>query len=206
MVISRNLRHATIVFGLLTGGGAQAADLANDSYYQNTVSPAVYNWTGAYVGGHLGYGWGETGTNDMSGWTGGVQGGYNIQTGGFVFGVEADLGVAGISGDNGGISTEIDALGSIRGRAGVTFDQFLLYGTGGFSFASITATNGGNSDDVWTAGWVIGVGAEAILTANWTARIEAFYYDLGRDTFNLGVPTSLDSDVTVLRAAFNYRF
>ncbi len=206
MGIAQKLRQTTLAIVLLTGGSAQAADLANDSYYQNTASPAVYNWTGAYDGGHLGYGWGESGTNDISGWTGGVQGGYNMQMGAFVVGIEADLGLAGISDDNGGVRTEIDALGSVRGRAGITFDQFLLYGTGGFSFAGITAKSGGNSDDVWTAGWVIGVGAEAMLTANWTARIEAFYYDLGRDTFSLGVPVSLDSDSTVLRAAINYRF
>ena len=44
---------------LSTASGAQAADLAARPY---TKAPpavaAVYDWTGFYVGGNVGYGWG----------------------------------------------------------------------------------------------------------------------------------------------------
>ncbi len=205
MMISRTI--ATLVAGatMLAAGSAVAADLANDSYYKNTVSPAVYDWTGPYLGAQIGYGWGEAGTGDLDGWVGGVLGGYNVQSGQFVLGVEADYGLSNIEGNSGATSVSIDGLGSVRARAGIAFEQFFLYGTGGFSFANITAQNGG-SDSSFATGWVIGVGAEAALSQNWTARIEAFYYDLGSDTYAVSGTPNIGTDVTVLRAGVSYRF
>jgi outer membrane immunogenic protein len=78
---------------------------------------ATYDWSGFYVGGHVGGGWG---TNDISdpglgiigtllnvpvvqttksgGFLGGVQGGVNYQFGKFVIGTEADFSWANING------------------------------------------------------------------------------------------------------------
>ena len=80
-----------------------------------TKKPAApapsYNWSGFYIGGHVGYAWGEGDTlfeplptaaqfvnlatvtldPDPRGWTGGFQGGYNWQSGHFVGGGEADF-------------------------------------------------------------------------------------------------------------------
>src|SRR5687768_7315434 len=80
-----------------------------------TAIAAVYNWTGFYLGGHVGYGWGRSTLNDVDnfclgisncpnppdrynfdGIVGGVQAGYNWQTGNLVFGVEADFSFSGI--------------------------------------------------------------------------------------------------------------
>jgi outer membrane immunogenic protein len=39
--------------------GAEAADLAARPYVKAPPIAAVYDWTGFYVGGNVGYGWGE---------------------------------------------------------------------------------------------------------------------------------------------------
>ena len=77
-----------------------------------------YDWTGGYVGGHVGWGWGRADTSftplpnatlfidlrpttlrpEPSGFNGGAQGGYNWQTGHFVVGAEADLSWSRMSG------------------------------------------------------------------------------------------------------------
>jgi outer membrane immunogenic protein len=187
---------------------ALAADLpSSNPYYDNSVSSAVYDWTGPYVGAHVGYGWGSADAIDMSGFVGGVQGGYNIQSNQFVMGLEGDIGLANIDKTSGSTRASIDTLGSVRARAGFAFDQFLVYGTGGFSFGDFSYKNSVSRDDRWHLGWVLGVGAEAALTRNWTARVEAFYYDLGsKDYLIAGGHDSISVDATVVRAGLNYRF
>ena len=95
-------------------GVASAADTG--------ISPdtALFDWSGWYVGAHIGAGagseaWtlldnpgdGESGSigevvteQDVSGMLGGVQAGMNWQTGNFVLGGEVDLAIAGMSGDS----------------------------------------------------------------------------------------------------------
>ncbi len=80
-------------------------------------SAPSFNWTGPYVGLHLGYGWSSADTNfhtlppnfgseslpwtlnqDPGGVVGGAQAGYNYQMGCFVVGIEADFSGSGMSG------------------------------------------------------------------------------------------------------------
>jgi outer membrane immunogenic protein len=82
------------------------------------VPPPVYNWTGFYIGGNVGYGWshrdfantitGTLGSTQLSasnsgsdngrGWLGGGQIGYNYQfLGNWVGGIEADIDAAHIT-------------------------------------------------------------------------------------------------------------
>lgn len=89
---------------------------------------------------------------------GGVQTGYNWQNGQFVYGVEADLSLAQMSGSAAGsylvlmtiagdgfrfagtaqLDQKIDMIGSLRGRIGwAGFGDLLLYGTGGLAFAHV---------------------------------------------------------------------
>ena len=82
---------------------ASAADLA---YTKAPVAAPVYNWTGCYVGGTVGYRWGTSSvtagsggaaglpiTNDlnMDGFIGGGTLGCNYQTGAWVLGLEGDF-------------------------------------------------------------------------------------------------------------------
>jgi len=82
------------------------------------VAPAVWSWSGFYVGGHAGYGWANDPTQVMAqpdtfgpglvptmvggvrsdGYVGGFQAGANWQSKGFVGGLEIDLSKTGIEG------------------------------------------------------------------------------------------------------------
>src|SRR5437588_11582233 len=80
-------------------GLAQAADIPYGSHAPYTVNQPLnaYSWAGPYLGGNIGYAWGSIGNNGArpSGFVGGVQGGYNWQSGPVVFGLEADLQASG---------------------------------------------------------------------------------------------------------------
>jgi outer membrane immunogenic protein len=83
-------------------GTASAADLPMESY---SKAPAIYNWTGFYVGGNFGYSWGRadsaitstpagttnTSSLDLNGAVGGGQIGFNWQTNAIVWGLETDF-------------------------------------------------------------------------------------------------------------------
>ena len=104
-----------VLFGIaavtsLFATGALAADLPMSAYPRAPmlVEP-LFNWTGFYVGGNIGYSWGRsndssaltngagtvllssTATTDLNGAVGGGQIGYNWQIGSFVGGLEADI-------------------------------------------------------------------------------------------------------------------
>ena len=168
-----------------------------------------YNWQGAYVGANAGYQWGTVSNNPTrpSGVMGGVQGGYNWQTGQFVVGAETDL----------QISSADDVLspwkfsnpwsGTLRGRAGVAFNNILLYGTIGLAYGDLQAqsTTTGVSETRTSFGWALGTGAEIGLTRNWSARAEYLYVDLSARNYSLtGTTHSLAT--SLLRLGFNYRF
>jgi outer membrane immunogenic protein len=95
----------------LLATGAFAADLPVKTYTKAPVYvEPVFNWTGFYVGGNIGYSWGradtteslsdvrtgvvlDTGTsrNNANGVIGGGQFGYNWQMSNWVAGIEADI-------------------------------------------------------------------------------------------------------------------
>ena len=94
----------------LLATGAFAADLPARTYTKAPVYvEPVFNWTGFYIGGNLGYSWGRssdssaltngagtilfasTGTTNLNGIVGGGQIGYNWQMQGWVWGLEADI-------------------------------------------------------------------------------------------------------------------
>ena len=209
--------------------GAQAADLP---VYQPplaaTPAPAD-DWSGFYLGIHGGYGFGETevsipgvpfATNyDIDGWLAGVQAGYNFQSGMWLFGVEADIAYSSIDGsytDPGNfaqtITTDIDWLATIRARAGLHYNQFMPYITGGVAFADVdhTMTPAGLATSDTLVGWTVGGGVEAMFNPNWTAKIEYLYVDLEDVGFTFGAaapsPGTFDDDFHVIRAGLNYHF
>src|SRR3954466_15023913 len=139
---------------------AVAADLPARTY---TKAPAyvasVYDWSGFYIG--INGGWGQSrdrryfdptatlvGSYDANGGTIGGQVGYRWQTGGWVFGLEAQGNWADISGSNvntaifpfaaGTVRSKMDAFGLFTGQVGYAWNNALLYVKGG---ASITDRN-----------------------------------------------------------------
>jgi outer membrane immunogenic protein len=87
------------------------------------------------------------------------------------------------------IDTTIKDYGSIRGRAGVAFDRFLVFGTGGWAWGDPSNayalaqsapffTNGG-----YSYGWTAGVGVDYAITNNVFARAEYRHTSLQKAGF-----------------------
>jgi outer membrane immunogenic protein len=131
-----------------------AADLPRPSYKAPVYAPSYYNWTGFYAGINAGYGFGKsdwsgaggTGSTKPKGFIGGVQLGYNLQTGIWVWGLEADFQYSGMKGSDSsgtgvctgaGCETKLTWFGTGRGRIGYAgWDRWLPYITGGAATAT----------------------------------------------------------------------
>jgi outer membrane immunogenic protein len=89
----------TACAALAAMGFAQAADMQPIYKAQAPAPVAIYNWTGFYVGAHGGWAWtdkrwflpgtGEVANYGANGALGGLQAGYNWQSGNWVLGAEA---------------------------------------------------------------------------------------------------------------------
>jgi len=140
----------------------------------------------------LGYGFsGRTRTPGVdintSGFVGGAFAGYNFQNGMFVYGGEADLNWANLSGDNAGVDSKSSLDASLRARMGVAVtDDVLVYGTAGGAAQSLKITDVAGSDRNTLVGWTAGAGVDVKMTENVFGRIEYRYTDFGSRTFNTG--------------------
>src|SRR6266849_10604089 len=208
---------------------ALAADLAARPAY--TKAPAymapIYNWTGFYIGGHIGGAFG--GDNSLAGndgrFLGGVQGGFDYQFAQtWVLGIEAQYSWLGSNNSGvvfpGGVlvTSNNDQLGSITGRLGYTWGPALLYAKGGYAWkdgnnisvttngvATAFTTNGNHRD-----GYTVGAGLEYMFAPSWSAKVEYQYYNFGSTTFTTGpaviLGTSFRDDEHTVKAGINYRF
>jgi len=130
-------------------GAAKAADI---------VAPEVFDWTGPYIGAHVGWGWidldgafdtsdvPEDGNNfdagqgnfdlDDNNILGGLQAGYNVQFDQFVLGIEGDISFTDLQDknhniDDESVSFDTNIIVSLRARAGVALNNLLIYATAG---------------------------------------------------------------------------
>src|SRR6478672_11304779 len=234
----RKLLHSTVAFAAISST-ALAADLPSRPAPVTPVYVPIFTWTGLYIGLNAGVGWADNtnvfvsdsrfGNTSFSvgsdaGFVGGGQIGYNFQTGAFVFGVEADIQYADLSGkaswsgynfsfNNGGSQY----FGTVRAGAGYAFDRVLVYVTGGLAY-------GGLNDNWWggnnsNTGWTVGGGVEYAFTNNWTAKIEGLYVNLDQGShseFVRYVAGGLPGTATVssgssqggglVRVGVNYKF
>jgi outer membrane immunogenic protein len=142
-----HLLASAAVAALIVAGPAGAADLPLKA---PAPVAAVWSWSGFYVGGHGGYGWGhDSFTNlndpfftgkfpnfastgfDPKGYLGGLQVGANWQSGSIVAGLEADLSVTNIKGSSSRTATPIvDAFGDITTGSAANSGTFDLLGSG----------------------------------------------------------------------------
>jgi outer membrane immunogenic protein len=188
---------------------ATAADFNYAQRAPYTVNQPLnaYSWAGPYLGGNIGYAWGDISNNgaDPSGITGGIQGGYNWQVGQFVFGGEADIQLSGASDTFAAWKFSNPWFGTLRGRAGFAMNNILIYGTGGLAFGSVRAQALNLTETQSAAGWTLGVGAEIGITQNWTAKAEYLYVNLNDNQFALtGLPNGYQFNV--VRLGVNYKF
>jgi outer membrane immunogenic protein len=199
-------------------GLARAADM----YVKAPPPVYVPSWTGCYIGGNLGYGRsvsshlfsfddvqpGEFQFTDQfspKGFVGGFQGGCQLQTGQFLWGLEGDwdsfknsdtrnwTDVGG--GDNVSFSSSVNSLWSVRARFGIiASDVYHLYGTLGiggarasYSFSALDTDSAANAAafSANPTGIVAGVGAEMKVWNNWVVGLEYLHYAITSDT-NIG--------------------
>jgi outer membrane immunogenic protein len=216
--------------------------------YPTSTAPLVHNWRGFYLGANLGGAWGSTSAYDNngynaagdywsaapSGFTGGAQLGYNWQVGPLLYGLEGDLGQLGLAGSatsafipfiyDVSTSTDIDFYLTLRGRLGILFNGWLLYGTFGYIGADTTVSvvdactfppcgplSINAQNESFRNGWTVGGGFETVLSGPWTMKLEYLYFDFGSINVS-GVSNgnayswSLDTDGNLVRAGVNYQF
>jgi len=208
-------------------GSAIAADLPPAVKAAPMARPACAQFGGWYVGANVGYGYLQhnfqdrdflAGTVDTglprstqdsnSGVNGGVQAGYNYQTGCTLFGVEADwswsdtnarsfnsdgdgpVGAVGV--DTSSVSSRMRWFGTVRARSGVIVDNVLIYATGGFAYANFARSYSIFEDAPATTstftwnntrwGWTAGVGTEWAFAPNWSLKSEVLYMRFEKDT------------------------
>jgi outer membrane immunogenic protein len=173
---------APIWAGLYVGGHIGGIGSSDDSI-EKSVRYAKWNW----------YKWqwkewsewqkvekhGFTSDNDDDvSLLGGLHIGYNLQDGGFVYGVEADV----------SFSERIDYLASLRARLGYAVNELLIYATAGVAVAGFENSQlywegfgkkvpfGKSEDDDNRVGFVVGGGVEYKLAPSWSLGLEGLYY------------------------------
>jgi outer membrane immunogenic protein len=208
-MMKKTLFAASLTAMAVAAGAAVAADLPRGQapYYSAPAMSGLYNWSGPYAGLNIGYEWGKVTntTGEPSGLMGGGQVGYNWQSGQFVFGAETDIQLSGADDTFAPWKFANPWFGTLRGRAGVAFNNVLLYATLGLAYGELKGTFLALDETKTEVGWAGGVGAEYGFTPNWSARVEYLYMDLASRSFSItGTDNGLHANM--LRLGVNYHF
>ncbi|MGA7326397.1 MAG: outer membrane protein [Rhodomicrobium sp.] len=252
------------VCGIAFAATANAGDLYAPGGYKDAYVPAPLwtGFYAGIHGGYATGGWdgtllyngGDSGIEgkhklDADGGFGGVQIGYNRQINSLVLGVEADISGSGLSGKgsyetkvfyapNGSyfknFDADVDYFGTVRGRIGYSFGNFLPYVTGGLAYGHahlknnvydvhFAYTKDTGDADATQVGWTAGAGVEYALGNHWSIKAEWLYIDLGQQDYRItgtdnSVPygggigpftsDSFKADLTfnTFKAGLNYKF
>jgi outer membrane immunogenic protein len=171
------------------------------------VAPVpIFTWSGCYIGGHLGGGWGRktasapellpgvSVSGDTNGFLGGGQVGCNYQfLPNWVIGIEGDGSAADIKGDvtetilgiTGTAHAKTEWIASVTGRLGWAWDRWLIYAKGGAAWAGdkysadIPIFPEHLEASETRTGWTVGGGVEWAFWNNWSAKLEYDFYDFG---------------------------
>ncbi len=245
------------VLGLATAQSASATDLGIP--IKALAASPGYNWSGFYIGGNFGSGWENSnftshlsngapdfaGSYDSSGLFGGGQIGFNyVATPRVLIGVEADGDWSNFSGSSAGCistgcasgHTTLDAFGTVRGRVGYVWNNWLLYGTGGWAWSDsgtnqtvtcsdATCAAGGPgimsplvgmvaSSSGTQSGWAAGAGVEWGFLPHWSLRLQYLHLEfdgVGREFRYAGFPTAFrnvqsNDSIDTVSIGVNYLF
>jgi len=185
-----------------------------------TVPSAARDWTGFYIGGHVGGAWTDAQWDDISltaervvfdgsGVIGGAHAGYLHQFNNVVVGVEVSY--SGLNVDETvrsavvpatvAYSSQVDDLFTATARLGVASGNWLFYAKGGFASADIEYRGAeATIPDSFTnskrsSGWVVGGGVEWLITSNVMLGIEYLHVSLDGETLTgqtaAGIPYTL---------------
>ena len=220
--MKKTLAVAVLIALPVASAAAHAADME--------LASSTYDWSGAYLGVNAGGALDDvhmrretkyTGdsplpsstqdlvdrahdslTADDTGFTGGINAGYNWQYDQVVFGLEADLNALSLKGgmkrnitglfdeiytdpdlkvvDK--VHYEVDAFGTLRGRLGFAIDNVMLYGTGGLAYGHTQAKSEVDAD--YSSSSVNWRTSESDWNLGWTVGGGIEY---GIDRWSLGV-------------------
>ncbi len=220
---------AMIAMAGLLPATASAADLY--------TAPA-HDWTGFYAGGHIGGAFGDKdwdriqgvggggggpqpgiSSYDVDGIIGGGQIGYNMQSGSWVFGLEAEVSGAGVDGTDrpraNWFETDVNLISTVTGRAGMAVDQLLFFAEGGLAIVNEDHAHNSNfgvvSDNETRLGWTVGGGVEWAFNDTWSAEVEYNYIDLGSEQVTLTGPGGsgifdIDQQLHTVKFGVNMKF
>ncbi len=233
----RRIVSLSLLGALVTATPAAfAADIPRPVYKAPRTVYAAYNWTGFYVGAHVGYGWsnftgtdlvfGDTTTSRADGFLGGFQGGYNYQIGSFLIGVEGEYSISdvkinlndplGLGVGEATLKNDFFAIAALR--LGYAFDRTLIYAKGGAAWTrdklDVNDGLGGTATGRFNrTGWMAGGGVEYAFLGNWSAKLEYNYLKFGSITEQpdtagglAATPASVKLDTHLIKLGVNYRF
>jgi len=231
----RKILTSGVLFAALSGA-ALAADLPSRAPPPVYVAPPpVFSWTGFYAGitggnafgntDHFDFATGGAAPHSVNGPIVGGEAGYDYQFGPLVVGVLADADYANITGSAtcptaaNTCQTRDNFLGSVRGKVGFAYNQFLLFGTGGVGFQDIrynefvtaTGANAGFPQTFFKTGFTAGGGLAYQVAPGWVIKGEYVYYGFSSNTAAAGTidPASainLRSNFHTVRFGFDYLF
>jgi outer membrane immunogenic protein len=195
------------ILSLGLGATALAADLPMKAAPLAPAPVVAPTWTGLYVGGHIGAGWGTiesdaniagvitlpVSSHNTNGMLGGLQAGYNYQMGWAVLGIEGAWSWADIKGSTPCLvvfscSGKTTDFASISARLGAVIgNNALVYVKGGgvwgrseYTFSSpIGIGIPAVTNSVTRSGYLFGAGAEYRFDPRWSAFVEYNYMDFG---------------------------
>jgi len=212
----RHLAAALITAAALSIGLAQVASAADvpvkAPVYKAPPVVVVYDWTGFYLGAHIGGVWGtkdwtdvtggvsiSEGSHDFSGFLAGGQFGFNYQIDRLVLGWETQFSWTDANGEhvftttpNTSGRTDVNWLGTSALRLGYAMDRALFFVKAGGAWVNEDFSLFGNPGGVTFAdagsqtrfGWMLGTGLEFAFWQNWSAKIEYDYMHFGTDSFD----------------------
>lgn len=188
-----------------------------------------YNWSGAYIGGHIGGGWGtdqatlttvaaEPFTVRSTGFVGGGHAGYMHQFRELVLGAEvkyswtgAEFTRASTASPGLATATRVNDLMTVTGRLGYAYMNWLAYWKAGWATASLEhAASGTSTGSANTRGngWVAGAGLAYAFGPNLIAGVEYDYVRVNSDAAQPvpGVVTLSGSAVDLQSVTFRLDF
>jgi outer membrane immunogenic protein len=217
----RELEMQRTTLRLIATVGAVLAVLSSPAFAGGSIKDApmaapAYNWTGPYIGAHIGWAraasdittdpalvnttqiFNQRISNDS--FAGGVELGYNLQSGALVWGIAGDitamrpdaLGIMDSVSLDEVYRAKMDWLATVRVRLGIAMGQTLPYITGGIAFGHVNvgyqnftnATRTVLENEAFASstktGWVLGAGIEHAISSRWTIKLEYLHADLGK--------------------------
>lgn len=202
------------------GTAAHAADMVVKARPVVAPVPHIYNWTGFFVGVHVGYQSGSVinecpgGCPDhkISSMFGGVQGGYNYQlANNLVLGVWATIPIVSTHSDlvtiAGNFPAELRWAAAAGGRVGYAVGRYLPFVfAGGVIGGGRAGSPFAGSEDKQHTGFTVGGGFEYAINSNWSTALRYAYVEMSKEAYSIFPGERFGYRTNTIALGLNYRF